>query len=259
MARINPNIGYRPGGVSYYRPPPRRPIKMYTPPVVGYAPGGVSYHGIAPGSQVGPGGGPKIAPGGDRTVNLYSPTGGPLHGGGRGGVSDIAPGARGKPKKKLTLWEQAQILINKALNPQLAAINAQYDRERAAQTASIASATKEYERAVGQYAPDMAAAYAQAQGAQSGSDLALTNLLAGKGSGAATELASQLGALPGKEAAAGLQAIGRGAAATNYAMGSADLDRLISQGAHAQEYGRKLPGLAALTGLEDTRTAVSAL
>lgn len=112
-------------------------------------------------------------------------------------------------KKPLTLWEQAQALINRAMNPQLQAINSAYDRESQRQSSSIAAATKEYENAVSQFGPAMAQAYQQAQGAQGGTDAALANLLTGKGGEQATNIAGLLGQPAGSEAAQSLQALGR--------------------------------------------------
>jgi hypothetical protein len=178
-----------------------------------------------------------------------NPAPAPAAGGGRG-----APHPAARPGG--SLWAQAQGLVNKALAPVLAQTNKQYDTETASQQAAIKQATDQYRSAVSGYAPQVAAAYQRAEGAQSSSDAALAGLLGGAGAQGATDLAAQLGQPAGSAPAAALQAVGRGAAAAGYGKGSADLDKLIASGASAAQYGARLPGLAALTGYQDTRRMI---
>ena len=79
-------------------------------------------------------------------------------------------------------------------------------------------------------------------------------MLAGQGGGLADELARKLGAAGQETASAGAaRDIGAGAAGTSYAQGSATLGQLLAQGAAAKGYAAKLPGIAALGGLQSSK------
>lgn len=87
---------------------------------------------------------------------------------------------------------------------------------------------------------------------------ALANRLAGVTTAAGNDLAAKLAAInadPGTAAriSSDLAAAGKGAGNAGFALGSADLSTMLGRKANAQEYGAKLPGLAGLYGLNDTR------
>lgn len=155
------------------------------------------------------------------------------------------------------LRQRATAAVNAANAPVLANLKSTYADRSQQEAASIAAATKAYVEAAGQYAPAVGAAYGGAQHDQAASDAALAALLHGGGTQAASELAGQLGT--GSPIAAGAGATGTGAAGASLATGTADLTRLLAEGAHAADYGAKLPGIAANTGLQDTRTAMAQL
>src|SRR5215510_13514611 len=114
-----PYYGYGTGGPLVVRPRPRRTAAQR-----GYAPGGNYGYNT----------------GGPLHVVVNRPHAGTAGGGGGGGGG-------------LTLWQQAQAMIAKALGPYISETNKSYDREQASRTAAISAATKEYERAVAQHGP----------------------------------------------------------------------------------------------------------
>lgn len=154
------------------------------------------------------------------------------------GWNPVAPGP---------LPPKYQNLLNSFLNQQ---VNA-YAQPR---QNAITGYTKAFAGELGRIAPQIGQAYSQAQGAQSSLDTALANRLQQQGQETAGGLEQALGAAGQSTLPAALtaqQAVGVGNA--SFAQGSASLSQLLGQGAAAQAYGAKLPGIAALGGLQATK------
>lgn len=88
----------------------------------------------------------------------------------------------------------------------------------------------------------------------------LANRLAGVTSDTGGDLAAKLAAIGADPATAArvtgdVQAAGTGAGNTGFALGSADLSKLIGDKSNSDTYGAKLPGLAGLYGLQSTKQA----
>lgn len=159
------------------------------------------------------------------------------------------------PKAPLTLAQQAQAQTTALYAPLLKQI-----------TDSIAQRSTQGQQAVTGYssalaqllsglAPQSQQAYTQAQGQTAAANAALSAELRGAGSDVAAGLADRLKAVGADPTAAAAQQaqIGQGSAGALYGSGTADLNRLISQGANAQDYFNKQPGIAALGGLQSSR------
>lgn len=152
-----------------------------------------------------------------------------------------------------SLADQAKAIVDSILNPLLANVRTQSDARATAGQSAITGYTN---NAVDQLKGiDFQAPYAQAAGGANAINEAELALLKGQGS----DLASQVGA---KLAAAGVDSTGAvgginadtaGAAGANYATGGATTQELLSQGAAAGAYGKKLPGIEALAGLQSTK------
>lgn len=159
---------------------------------------------------------------------------------------------RPKPPKAPSFLVRARRLVNAGVNPQLAAINADYNRQQAAGTQTIKDWTDAVVRQLAGVAPQLQQIYAQAQAQQGSADQALNDRL-GQASGAvASDVAHQLEAA-GQNApafAAPLAANASGSAAANLGMGTASRSELIGEGANAAAYGAKLPGIGAQGGLQ---------
>lgn len=154
------------------------------------------------------------------------------------GWNPVAPGP---------LPPKYQNLLNSFLNQQ---VNA-YAQPR---QNAITGYTKALSGELGRIAPQIGAAYGQAQEAQGALDTALANRLQQQGQETAGGLEQALGAAGQSNLPAALtaqQAVGVGNA--SFAQGSASLSQLLGQGAAAQAYGAKLPGIAALGGLQASK------
>jgi hypothetical protein len=99
--------------------------------------------------------------------------------------------------------------------------------------------------------------YGQAEQSQAAVDAALSSALRGGGDTLAKELGGKLaeiGAPASSLAAAAVPAAtGAGSANALLGTGSASLSKLIGEGAHAEEYASKQPGIARSQGLSDIR------
>lgn len=138
-------------------------------------------------------------------------------------------------------------LLNAFLNKQ---VNAYANPRQNA----ITGYTKELAGALGGIAPQIGQAYGQAFNQGSALENALANRLTGQGQATASDLTQALanaGQSTAPGAAAAQTAVGVGNA--SFAQGSAGLQEMLARGAAAQAYGAKLPGIAALSGLQATK------
>lgn len=179
---------------------------------------------------------------------------------------DTAPPRKPKPKPaprtqaaattaapEESLGAQAKAIVDSILNPLLANVKAASDaRGKAGQSAITGYTNNALDQLKGM---DFQAPYTQAAGGTNAVNDAELALLKGQGS----DLASQVGA---KLAAAGIDSTGAtgrinadtaGATGANYTSGGATTSQLLSQGADAAAYGKKLPGIESLAGLQDTK------
>ena len=158
-----------------------------------------------------------------------------------------------RPRRpSLTLMQSVRRNVLSTVNPQIAALNAGFDKQLAGGTSAIEGYTAVLQRMLVGLAPQMASIYGTAQAQQGAADQALNARLAQVSGGAATDVAQQLAAA-GQNAgafAAPLQQNAVGAAAANQALGTASQSQLIGEGAHAAEYGAKLPGIAGQGGVQ---------
>lgn len=119
---------------------------------------------------------------------------------------------------------------------------------------AITGFTKALSGELGDIAPRIGQAYNQAVGQGTALENALANRLTGAGEATAGELQQALaasGQAVDPALAAAQTAVGVGNA--SFAQGSYGLQQLIAQGAASQAYGAKLPGIAALGGLQASR------
>jgi hypothetical protein len=106
---------------------------------------------------------------------------------------------------------------------------------------------------LGGYAGSARDIYGGAQQSQAALDASIRGALVGQGNELQSELSGKLAAIGGTAAPAAAET-GLGAGNASYVSGSADLARLISEGASAQNYAAKLPGFARLGGLQSARS-----
>lgn len=158
-----------------------------------------------------------------------------------------------KPSTAGQIQSQAQGEIN----PQLAQLQA-----------AIAARAKSAMAAINGYTGSLATAlagenygapYQGAEQQQAAVDAALSQGLAGGGTGLASDLQSKLAQIgePGVVGQATQAVAGQGAASgnTELASGSSALSNLIANATAATSYGQKLPGIAKLAGLQDVSQA----
>lgn len=123
-------------------------------------------------------------------------------------------------------------------------------------TQAIGGYTSELAHQLGGFQQNAANIYGGAQQSQAASDAALSAKLQGEGGAQAQQLGSQLASInaPGATNAAVGQATQDATGAGNalYATGSASLANLIASGAAEQSYASKLPGIADLSGIQQS-------
>lgn len=160
------------------------------------------------------------------------------------------------PLSDQQLQQRAQQLFQQSLDPVLAQIRSAIEARSQAGQAAIQGLTQALGGLYAQAAPQAAAAYGQAQAAQSGLNTALANRLGSFGQANAGEVGNKLAyAGPsGANIAANAGTAGQGATNANFAKGAAGTEQLLAQGAAAQAYAGGLPGIAALTGMQNSRS-----
>lgn len=167
-------------------------------------------------------------------------------GGGGGSGSASAP----------SIEQQAQGEID----PIIAALTGQAGQQAQAAAAAIQGLTTSYGQQLAGI--DYGAPYSSAESQQAAVDAALQGSLSGQGASLAQALASQLGPAVGASGQGAVQQYanqaqtqGAGAGNAQLANGSAALSQLISDAAAASEYGSKVPGIVALSGLQGVQQA----
>lgn len=153
------------------------------------------------------------------------------------------------------LQAQAGGLVQGQLAPIIAAIKAAIEGRSQSGQAAI----QEYTQQLGNLwkgAPGVAAgAYNQAQAQQSGINTALANRLGNFGQGLSSEVGNKLAyAGPsGEQVSSNLGTAAQGTANANFAKGAAGTEMLNAQSAAAQTAAGQLPGIAGLTGLQNSK------
>jgi hypothetical protein len=146
---------------------------------------------------------------------------------------------------------QARRYVNSMILPLLGQLNAEFTRRSQAGQAAIGAGTANLAAALAPAAGQTQANYARARAEQQTEEAAFGNRLTAAGATLQGSLGSQLGAAGIPAAAAGnLAGIGAGAGSASAAFGSANIARLIAQGAAAQEYTGQLPNIARLGGAQ---------
>jgi hypothetical protein len=163
-----------------------------------------------------------------------------------------------KPLSDQEVRTRASSLVNQQLSPLMAQLREVIEgRSRAGQQA-IGGYTQRLQGNLADLLPKLQHAYAGAQQSQAATNDALAQRLGGHGQQLSQELGGKLAEINAPAAAhervaEGAAQTGTGAANAGYAAGSAELSRLLAEGAHATEYGSKLPGIAGLGGLQHSR------
>ena len=152
-------------------------------------------------------------------------------------------------------YAQAQALFQRLLGPEIASLNSLYAGRAKSGMDAIGGFTKQLAAVLAPLAGQMRGIYGGAEQSQAASDAALRQALAGGGQSLADTLSAKLGAInaPGAQVAdvAGGQAqTGVGAGNAGFALGSAELGRLIGTGTAEQTFAAKQPGIAGFTGLQ---------
>src|SRR5581483_9686912 len=135
----------------------------------------------------------------------------------------------------------AQQQVSAAFDPVLKQTTAAYSQRGADQARAISGATDSLAALMAKYAPAARAAYTGAAAGQSAIDAELAATRQGQGAQAQAELAAKLAAIHADLAGEAQATAGRGAA---------NLSMLLGEGAHAADYGAKLPAIAGAVGLQ---------
>src|SRR5581483_6533554 len=149
----------------------------------------------------------------------------------------------------------AQQQVSAAFDPVLKQTTAAYSQRGADQARAISGATDSLATLMAKYAPAARAAYTGAAAGQSAIDAELAATRQGQGAQAQAELAAKLAAIhadPATAARIGGQFGGdlAGEAQATAGRGAANLSMLLGEGAHAADYGAKLPAIAGAVGLQ---------
>lgn len=149
------------------------------------------------------------------------------------------------------LLKQARSEVQSQIDPIIADITRSYNDRAAAGTESLKAYGESLANSLAGLSGRIGGYYSTAQQNEASLDAALRQALSGQGQSLANALSLEL-ARTGQDTspAAGVAATGAGAGNAAYAIGSASLAQLLSQGAAAQAYGAKLPGIAGLEGLQ---------
>jgi hypothetical protein len=147
--------------------------------------------------------------------------------------------------------KQAKQYVNAQYGPVLANLNADYARQARVGANTIASTTNQLATQLAPEAAHTHDIYAGAQSAQAALDAAIAAKLTGAGASLGQDVSGQLAAAGQSTApASNLTALGAGAGAASYGIGSAALSGLIGRGAAAETAAAALPGIARLGGAQ---------
>lgn len=149
------------------------------------------------------------------------------------------------PTRPKVLRRQVAQSVNAQIAPYLQSIN----RRGAAGSALINQGTESLAASLSGAQGQARQIYSDAEARQAAVDSALSQQLSGAGASQSAALSAQLGQanIPTSNLLAN---IGSGAANAGAAMGSANIARLIAQGASQQEYAANLPNIARLSGAQ---------
>jgi hypothetical protein len=159
------------------------------------------------------------------------------------------------PLSDTQIQTQARNAVTAQTAPILDQIRKMFETRSTNGSAAITGYTKELAADLSQYMDRAKATYGRAETDQAKVNAATSSELHGGGGDVAKALADRLGSAgldPAMVAslAADANATGAGSAGAGYAKGSAELSKLIGEGAHAQDYAAKLPGIASTGGLQ---------
>lgn len=162
----------------------------------------------------------------------------------------IAGGGKGGPGMG-PVATQAQ----NEIDPIIAAITGQADAQAQAADKAIAGYTNSYAKQIAGI--NYGQPYSSAEGQQAAVDAAIRDSLGAQGGQLGDQLSGALSALQGSsgspavnQEAAALASQGKQSGNTQFASGSADLSNLIADAAASNEYGKKMPGVVKLAGLQ---------
>lgn len=146
--------------------------------------------------------------------------------------------------------QQAGRDVRGVVNPVVAQIQAEIDRQTRSGMGAIGGYTDQLVRALGGAQANLGAIYDQAQQRQAAVDAALSGGLRTQTNQDADALAGRLEAIGPTGQADQARQMGMGAAGALQGLGSAGVSQLIGEGAAASAYGAKLPEIARLGGLQ---------
>jgi hypothetical protein len=160
----------------------------------------------------------------------------------------VAPPVQTKPLSDLALAQQQ---VSTAYDPIIKQLTDAYNQRGAGMAAAINSGAANLAQLMGAYGPAVQQAYNTAAAGESAVNAALAATQQGQGAAAQADLAQRLAATDPATAArisSGQAQDWSGQALANATKGSNNLALLLSEGAHAGEYGAKLPGIGANIG-----------
>lgn len=169
----------------------------------------------------------------------------PTHGAGGAGTAPVDPAAADTATAKNA--------INAILAPIIKQITDAENARAAAGQQAIGGYTSNAEDQL--KGLDFQAPFNAAAGGENAINTALLARLTGEGSSLQNDLQGKIGAIDPKLAASiggAAGATANGAANAGLAQGDATTSELLSEGANAGAYGKKLPGITALAGAQDT-------
>jgi len=167
--------------------------------------------------------------------------------------------AVGAPKvapPPLSDLQLAQNQVKTAYDPVIQQLTDAYNQRGTAQAAAINSGTQNLAQLMGQYGPAVQTAYNSAGGGLAAIQSALAGTQQGQGAAAQADLAQRLAATDPATAArisGGQSGDWAGQALANATKGDNNLAALLSEGAHAGEFGAKLPGIGGEIGFNALR------
>lgn len=153
---------------------------------------------------------------------------------------------------------KATSLSTQATAPLIAALSKAFDERSRAGQSAIQGTTQNLAGLLAPMAGQTQAAYGQAQQQQSQVNSELANRLGSFGQSLGAEQTAKLALQDAPknlvgEVAGGTQQTAQGVANANYATGAAETGRLIGEGAAATAYAGKLPGFAAMSGIQSAK------
>jgi hypothetical protein len=170
-------------------------------------------------------------------------------------ANQLFPSLGYSPMSPDVMRNQAGANVNAIVDPIIKQISDQITSRSKEGTAAITGFTNTYENRLNSVDDQVRGVYNQAKDDQADVNAALTSFLSGRGNELMNSLSGDLGAMnagPGSASlAAGVGALGQGAAGEQAALGASTLSRLIAEGAGQETYAKKLPGFGRALGLQE--------